>query len=110
MSQDNPGNGVILFCRKRLQHDARLLRGPPRWNMGRILLLTLFLLLPFGAQAADDGASTFDILEFVVEGNTVLPALDIERAVYPHLGEKKTIASVEAAREALEKRYHDLRF
>jgi len=74
--------------------------------MGRILLLTLFLLLPLSAQAADDGASTFDILEFVVEGNTVLPALDIERAVYPHLGEKKTIASVEAAREALEKRYH----
>jgi hemolysin activation/secretion protein len=42
----------------------------------------------------------------VVAGNTVLPVRDIERAVYPHLGEKKTIANVEAAREALEKTYH----
>jgi hemolysin activation/secretion protein len=73
--------------------------------MGRYLLL--ILLWPcWLAHAADTAAPTFDILEYVVEGNTVLPALAIERAVYQHLGEKKTIKDVEAAREALEKVYH----
>ncbi|NWG87721.1 MAG: ShlB/FhaC/HecB family hemolysin secretion/activation protein [Hydrogenophilaceae bacterium] len=52
---------------------------------------------------ADD---RFDIQEYVVEGNNVLTALRIEEAVYPHLGEKKTIKDVEAAREALETAYH----
>src|SRR5215831_3895340 len=50
---------------------------------------------------------TFDILEYRVEGNSVLPKLAIERAVYPHLGEKKRIADVEKARVALEKAYRD---
>jgi len=71
-----------------------------------IFIMLFSLLLPLAACAAEGNAPAFDILEYVVEGNTVLPARDIERAVYPHLGEKKTIASVEAAREALEKKYH----
>jgi hemolysin activation/secretion protein len=50
---------------------------------------------------------TFDILEYRVEGNSVLPKLAIERAVYPHLGEKKRIGDVEKARVALEKAYRD---
>lgn len=54
-----------------------------------------------------DADSTFDILEYQVEGNTVLPALAIEQAVYPFLGEKKSVKEVEQARQALEKRYHD---
>ena len=49
---------------------------------------------------------TFDILEYAIEGNSVLPALAIEQAVYPHLGEKKTIQDVDKAKEALEKAYH----
>jgi hemolysin activation/secretion protein len=48
----------------------------------------------------------FDILEFQVEGNTKLPQVKIEAAVYPHMGEKKTIDDVEKARENLEKAYH----
>jgi hemolysin activation/secretion protein len=59
------------------------------------------------AQEAD---SYFDILEYEVEGNTVLPDMDIERAVYPHLGEHKTIKDAEKARLALEKAYHDAGF
>ncbi len=51
----------------------------------------------------DDGR--FDILEYEVRGNSVLPSAQIEDAVYPHLGEKKTIADVEQARAALEKAY-----
>lgn len=49
----------------------------------------------------------FDILEYAVEGNTLLSVQAIEAAVYPHLGEDKTIAAVEAARLALEQAYHD---
>jgi hemolysin activation/secretion protein len=48
----------------------------------------------------------FDILEFQVEGNTKLANDKIEMAIYPHMGEKKTIEDVEKARENLEKAYH----
>lgn len=52
----------------------------------------------------------FDVFEFAVEGNTVLPALEIERAVYPHLGPNVGVGAVNAARDALERAYHDAGF
>jgi hemolysin activation/secretion protein len=52
-------------------------------------------------------AVRFDILEFVVVGNTVLAPLAIEKAVYPFLGPGRTLADAEAARKALEKTYQD---
>ncbi|MHB1188785.1 MAG: ShlB/FhaC/HecB family hemolysin secretion/activation protein [Thiobacillus sp.] len=67
------------------------------------LLLAVFFLTP--AHAAEEGR--FDLFEIRVEGNTVLPAVSVEKAVYPHLGENKRIEDVEAARTALEKAYHD---
>lgn len=54
----------------------------------------------------DKDTNYFDILEFQVEGNTKLSNVQIEAAVYPQMGEKKTIADVEKARESLEKAYH----
>lgn len=60
---------------------------------------------PSASQAGGDAA--FDIFEYVVEGNSVLPELAIEQAVYPHLGEKKSIQDVKLASKALEKAYHD---
>ncbi len=57
---------------------------------------------------ADDGKQpepAFDVLEFRVEGNTVLPTIDVERAVYPFLGEGRHFSDVEAARKALEDAY-----
>jgi hemolysin activation/secretion protein len=50
----------------------------------------------------------FDILEFQVQGNTKLTSQQIELAVYPLMGGKKTIEDVEKAREALEKAYHQV--
>lgn len=67
------------------------------------LLLAVFFLTP--AHAAEEGR--FDLFEIRVEGNTVLPVVSVEKAVYPHLGENKRIEDVEAARTALEKAYHD---
>ena len=46
-----------------------------------------------------------DILEFVVEGNTVLPTADIEIAVTPFLGPNRRFKDVELARKALEDTY-----
>lgn len=50
----------------------------------------------------------FDIMEFEVQGNTVLRSVEIERAVYGFLGERRSIKDVEAARKALEDTYQKL--
>ncbi|MDO9104718.1 MAG: ShlB/FhaC/HecB family hemolysin secretion/activation protein [Methylovulum sp.] len=47
----------------------------------------------------------FDLLELRVKGNTLLERTQLERAVYPFLGPKKTIETVEQARDALENLY-----
>jgi hemolysin activation/secretion protein len=82
--------------------------------MQRPFLAALLLAMVLGgtapvatAQSASpaDADPRFDILEFVVEGNTVLAAIDIERAVLPFLGEGKTIRDVESARKSLEDEY-----
>lgn len=57
------------------------------------------------AAAGPQATPLFDILEFQVEGNSVLSNGAIERAVTPFLGEGKQMAAVEAARVALEKAY-----
>lgn len=58
------------------------------------------------APASSD-SPRFDIMEFRVLGNTVLPQEKIEAAVYPFLGEQRTIDDAEQARTALEKAFHD---
>ncbi len=47
----------------------------------------------------------FDILEFVVEGDTLLGAPAIERAVYRFLGPARSVAEADGARRALEAAY-----
>ena len=47
----------------------------------------------------------FDIMEYVVDGNTVLQTPEIEEAVYPYLGESRTADDVDMARKALEDIY-----
>lgn len=58
-----------------------------------------------GAQSAPAAAPRFDILEFEVEGNTVLADSAIEKAVMPFLGPQRNLDDAEAARAALEKVY-----
>jgi hemolysin activation/secretion protein len=48
----------------------------------------------------------FDVLQYRVTGNTVLPKAAVEDAIYPWMGVGKTITDVEHAREELEKAYH----
>lgn len=49
----------------------------------------------------------FDIVEYVVDGNSLLSEGAIEGALAPFLGESKTLRDVDGARAALEKHYHD---
>ncbi len=58
-------------------------------------------------EAKAQAEPRFDILEYRIEGNSVLSRGQIERAVYPHLGPRRTIADVERARASLEKTYRD---
>ncbi|MFT9639903.1 POTRA domain-containing protein, partial [Alcaligenes phenolicus] len=59
------------------------------------------------AKAAPAAPQSFDVNAFVVRGNTTLPTLEIEKAVYPFEGPGRTLADVNAARDALQKAYQD---
>lgn len=48
-----------------------------------------------------------DVLEFTVEGNSVLSTIDVERAVYPFLGPDRPVTDLRKAAEALEVVYRD---
>ena len=52
----------------------------------------------------------FNVLEYRVLGNTTLQPIDLERVLYPLLGNGKTLTDVEAAKVAVEKLYHDRGF
>ncbi|MBN8279609.1 MAG: ShlB/FhaC/HecB family hemolysin secretion/activation protein [Gammaproteobacteria bacterium] len=62
------------------------------------------------AVPAEAAAPRFDVWEFRVTGNTVLPGIAIEKVVYPLLGPGKTIEDVNAARAAVEQAYRDAGF
>lgn len=56
-------------------------------------------------QEAPQQEANFDLLELRVKGNTLLERNQLERTVYPFLGPKKNIDTVEEARSALENLY-----
>ena len=59
------------------------------------------------AKKPEQQKPSFNVFEFKIDGNTVLAKTKLEEAVYPFLGEAKTIDDVENARGALEKIYQD---
>ncbi len=46
-----------------------------------------------------------DVMEYQIEGNSVLDVEDIEKAVQPFLGPSRTVADIEQARDSLEQAY-----
>jgi hemolysin activation/secretion protein len=89
-----------------------------RWCRGVRVSFAAALLLgsaASGAQAPEAAAPQrpaaagqevrFDLLEFRIEGNTVLGVPQIEQVVTPFLGPGRTMSDVESARSALEKAY-----
>ncbi len=77
----------------------------------RLLSAVIFCFVAAAARAADappaPAERRFDVMEFAIDGNSVLPQVDVERAVYPFLGPARSLGDIEKAREALEKAYHD---
>src|SRR5579862_4950224 len=55
--------------------------------------------------AAPAAPRKLDLLEFRVEGNTLLPERDIEATLYEFLGPDRTVEDVDHARAALEELY-----
>lgn len=68
-----------------------------------------FLILSAGSAHAAPAPREvrFDVLEYLVEGNTVLPPGVVEQVLQPFMGPGKTFKDLESAREALEKAYQD---
>ncbi|AYQ30305.1 MULTISPECIES: ShlB/FhaC/HecB family hemolysin secretion/activation protein [unclassified Polaromonas] len=62
-------------------------------------------MLAVAAAAAIAADEHFDITRFQVEGNTLLPAAEVERLVAPAAGPKRTFADIQLAVEALQEGY-----
>jgi hemolysin activation/secretion protein len=77
----------------------------PTFGLRGATLGGILLLIASAVFGADESAS-FDILEYRILGNSVLPVKTIERAVMPYLGPHRTIKDVEKARSDLEAAYH----
>ncbi|WP_161815858.1 ShlB/FhaC/HecB family hemolysin secretion/activation protein [Steroidobacter agaridevorans] len=58
-------------------------------------------------QQSVQSQAKFDVWEYRILGNSVLPRADIETLLYSNLGPAKTLDDVEVARAALEKAYRD---
>ncbi len=86
----------------------RTLRLPLKLWAALWLLATASLAWSQGP--ARDAGPRFDILEYVIEGDTLLGAAVLERAVYPFLGPQRTLADAEGARQALQQAYQDAGF
>jgi hemolysin activation/secretion protein len=56
---------------------------------------------------AAESQERFDVYEYRVLNNSVLSELQIDKAVYPFLGPRRSFADVQAARAALERTYRD---
>jgi len=75
--------------------------------------IALAALLSAGERASAAAAATaspvehFDILEYRVLGNSVLPGRAVERAVYPFLGPGRDLDAIKQAVTSLEKAYRD---
>ena len=113
---DGPACGAFFVCAHRA---AILFRHS--FNVASWIAITSLALATQGvalaqapANAAPGGAipnePLFDILEFVVTGDTLLGQPTVERAVYSFLGPGRTVADAEGARKALEKAYQDAGF
>lgn len=103
-----------------LSSPRSIAAGGVRWRE-TLLLLSLMVMNsvalaadapPADAVAPANGATaetgqSFDILEYRVIGNTLLPVPEVERTVQRFLGPGKSFTEIDAARGALEQRYRD---
>lgn len=96
----------MFRSRVPLQHGAWLLAALG-WAATLLPDAAVAQGVPAAAAEATSAEPAFDVLEYVIEGNTVLAVEQVELAVMPFLGPGLNMARVEAARAALEKTYQD---
>lgn len=72
-----------------------------------LIPLTIAAFSSVSVAGANGGEVTFTIKEFLLEGNTIFSADQLQKALKPFIGQKKTSKDVEAARSAVEKYYHE---
>lgn len=79
---------------------------PPysRWKLTRSSLAVLLLAFSSLPALAED-APRFDVERYTVEGNSLLPAAQIDRIVQPYTGKQKDFGDVQQALEALDSAY-----
>jgi hemolysin activation/secretion protein len=97
----------------RARPGAAAVRSAGAWLLAALTSWCMAALAqsPEAPSSAPSAArARFDVFEYRVEGNTVLGAERIERAIYPFMGEGRTIDDVEGARAALEQAYRDAGF
>lgn len=73
----------------------------------RVGCLACLVCLAGWMPASHAQDAQFDVFEYRVQGATLLPVTVVEQAVYPYMGEKKSLQEVEQARDALERAYHE---
>ncbi len=79
-----------------------------KYQLSRLIAGAALAASAFPAFAADeqDPIGRFEISRFAVEGNTLLPAQDIEKLLTPYAGKDRNFGHVQMALEALEAAYH----
>lgn len=95
-------NATRALSRETLQGIRRAMRA-------RAVLACTSLLLTCGAlaQAPEIPNPRFDIVRFDIQGNTLLPAAELENLVAPFAGKQKDFGDVQRALEALERAFRD---
>lgn len=79
----------------------------------KLIILSVFFALQISAYPAfavspeEAEQAKFTISKLLIEGNTLVPAAELQRAVQPYIGENSTIDSLQAALQAIEKVYAD---
>jgi len=79
----------------------------------KLIILSVFFALQISAyqalavSPAEAEQAKFTISKLIIEGNTLVPADELQRAVQPYIGENSTIESLQGALQAIEKVYAD---
>lgn len=96
-------------CERGVRMSARMARDAARRPLAWLIAMALAWPAPGHAQqtgaAPAEAPSRFDVNEYLVRGNTLLEAVDIEQAVEPFLGPGRSLDDVHAARDAVQKIY-----
>ncbi len=78
--------------------------GPRSTDEQRIVLAQADSIVTDGAGG---GGLRFEIRSYRIEGNTLLPQLDVDRLLAPYIGKQKDFGDVQRALETLQGRYQD---